>query len=229
MRLIGNTSDIFGKLPPGLPGARMSADGGDLFGLGAGRHKGRKGPKAVKMVEDHDEVPEIMPGDAAAKTAPESSPMRKTNRHVRGWSWDASESGDGMFGLGQAMEVSPERVTNRHIRGWSWDSMGQTGPATPPAGTTSPGGPQDTHPHDGPNWVVIGIGVAVVAGIIGFLIYNSQKAPAGAMGGVSSKKARKFIRRQTKKLIKAGMPQKRAVAAAYSMARQKHYKVPAKH
>lgn len=250
MRLISGTSDIFGKLPGGLPGARQAYANQDLFGLGAaGKHKRKKG---VHAVEDGAQTPGLLPdyGPTGQKyrelPAPAAAPTHKlpgTIAYDQDYgsdlfglgkagngtiAWD-QDYGSSFFGLGDGdgLPLSPNKSYGSGLFGFGQDQPA-TAQATPPA--TQPAQPGTAHPeggHHGPPWLMIGLGVAVVGGIIAYLIYNSKK-PAGAMGGVSSKRARKFIRRQTKKLIKAGLPQKRAVAAAYSMARQKHYKVPAK-
>lgn len=214
MRLISGTSDIFGKLPGGLPGVRQGYANQDLFGLGAAAaHK-----KKVHAVEDGEQTPDLLPdygptGQGYRELPPEQAPTHKLPGTI---AFD-EDYGSDLFGLGQQDQAAPPAAPA--------PAQAPATAPTQPAGAPAGG----EHPHGGRNWLPIGIGVVVVAGIIGYLIWNSQKG-GGGMGNVgkSSKAARKFIRRQTKKLIKAGLPQKRAVAAAYSMARQKHYKVPAK-
>jgi hypothetical protein len=206
MRLISGTSDIFGKLPPGLPGSRFAVDQ-ELFGLG-----GPKGKKAVKMVEDHDEVPDVAPdyGPTGQKYY-ELPEEQQVTRKIPGAPSDEDQMD--LFGFGQdqtAPAAPPAQPAPPAV--------------TPPAQAPAPGGK-----HHERNWTPIVIGVVVVAAIVAYVVWGRKSAPAGAMGGLGeSKRARKFIRRQTKKLIQAGMPQKRAVAAAYSMARQKHFKVSPK-
>lgn len=203
MRLIAGTSDIFGKLPPGLPGSRFAVDQ-EMFGLDGRKHK-KKTP--VKVVEDHDEVPDV---PSSSFVPPKQGQGR---RRLPGYSPDDD---GGMFGyFGQEATAPPAAAT------------------TPPAAATTPpaaaGGGASAKTET--NWIAIGIGVAVVAGIIALIMYNKKPATGGGMGNVGkgeSKKARKFISKQTRKLVRAGLPRTRAVAAAYSMARQKHFKVSPK-
>ena len=200
MRLIAGTSDIFGKLPPGLPGSRFAVDQ-EMFGLD-GRKRKKKTP--VKVVEDHDEVPDV----------PSSSfvpPKGQGRRRLPGYSPDDD---GGMFGYFGQEATAPAATT--------------TPPATTPPAAAASGGGASAKTET--NWVAIGIGVAVVAGIIALIMY-SKKPAAGGMGNVGkgeSKKARKFISKQTRKLVKAGLSRSRAAAAAYNMARQKHFKVSPK-
>lgn len=229
MRLISGTSDIFGKMPGGLPGVRQAYANQDLFGLGAAA-AAAKHQRKVHAVEDGEQTPGLLPdygptGQKYRELPPEQAPTHKLPGAAVAYDEDY---GSDLFGLGAGATLSPYKDYGSSFFGLGQDQTappaGATPPAQAPAGAPTGGQP----PHGGGNWLPIGIGVVVVAGIIGYLIWNSQKG--GGMGNVgkSSKAARKFISRQTKKLIKAGLPQKRAVAAAYSMARQKHYKVPAK-
>lgn len=195
MRLIAGTSDIFGKLPPGLPGSRFAVDQ-EMFGLDGRKHK-KKTP--VKVVEDHDEVPDV---PSSSFIPPKG---QRKQRRLPGYSPD-DDGGGGMFGY-----------------------FGQDTPLTmkpdPDVPLVKYGGGGSTKTDT--NWVAIGIGVAIVAGIIALVVY-SRPAATGSMGGLGSKKARKFISKQTRKLVKAGLSRTRALAAAHSMARQKHLKAASK-
>jgi hypothetical protein len=217
MRLIAGTSDIFGKLPPGLPGSRFAVDQ-EMFGLDGRKHK-KKTP--VKAVEDHDEVPDV----------PSSSFVPpKPQRHS--YDDDGGVFGlDGRKGRRATPEVLPDQVAAKY------QQLPEAAPAhrlpgySPEDGGEGMFGFGQDAASKPTNWVAIGVGVAIVAGIIALIMYNKKSPAAGGVGNVGkgeSRKARKFISRQTKKLVKAGLSRTRAAAAAYNMARQKHFKVASK-
>lgn len=238
MRLISGTSDIFGKLPGGLPGVRQAYGNQNLFGLGQAAAAAQHRKKKVHAVEDGEQTPDLLPdygptGQGYRELPPEQVPTHKLPGAGGAVAFD-EDYGSDLFGLGAGggATLSPYKDYGSSFFGLGQDQTAPPAGATPPAPAQAPAGAPPAGgapPEHHRNWLMIGLGVVVVAGIIGYLMYNSKKG-GGGMGNVgkSSKAGRKFIRRQTKKLIRAGMPQKRAVAAAYSMARQKHYKVPAK-